>query len=291
MKKSLKKGGVNRRIKSTTRERSRSRSHSKLRRTKSHRSIPSGTLIRYIDRNGNVSQLPRGDLNCIGNNYDESQGNCFTGPLSLACLTKDNAVQNPLNNKKCYNREFICNWLENKEDDVGDDPENRGNYPSGWRNKNCYKSKRTISDLSREARQRNELISRNNERDRHYANLNMISILNSYPPDLTLGDVNYVAEILVSNPEYFANTTIQQAIELIEDVLYNFNTPDLNRRRQTAPSLNTTENRRSFRYGQVVSLINTARRINQHIINPIDRPLWNRTLDQALITRLNDIHT
>ena len=133
--KKTKKGGA-RRAKSATR-RKRTKSPPKLHRIKSVRSKPSGVFTRYVNRNGEIKQIPKGPPNCTKNHSDIKKGDCFIDPINLDCLTKDEVVQNPTDDKKCFNRNEICRWLRTKPAGVNDDPETRKNFPAGWQVENC----------------------------------------------------------------------------------------------------------------------------------------------------------
>ena len=138
MKKS-KKGGARWRAKSATRKRS--KSSTKLRRIKSARSKPSGVFTRYVNKKGEIRQIPKGPPNCTKNYSDIKKGDCFIDPINLDCLTKDEVVQNPTDDKKCFNRNEICRWLRSKPPGINDDPETRKNFPAGWQVENCNKEK------------------------------------------------------------------------------------------------------------------------------------------------------
>ena len=150
--KKTKKGGARGRSKSATRAR-RSKSQPKLRRIKSVRSKPSGVFTRYVNKKGEIGQIPKGPPNCTKNHSDIKKENCFIDPINLDCLTRDEVVQNPTDDKKCFNRNEICRWLKTKPAGVNDDPETRKNFPAGWQVENCPNPQRTIDQEVRRNRE------------------------------------------------------------------------------------------------------------------------------------------
>ena len=149
--KKKKKGGARGRAKSVTRRRS--KSPTKLRRVKSLRSKPSDVFTRYVNKKGEIKQIPKGPPNCTKNHSDIKKENCFIDPINLDCLTKDEVVQNPTDDKKCFNRNEICRWLRTKPAGVNDDPETRKNFPAGWQVENCPNPQRTIDQEVRRNRE------------------------------------------------------------------------------------------------------------------------------------------
>ena len=213
--KKTKKGGARGRSKSATR-RKRTKSPPKLRRTKSVRSKPSGVFTRYVNRNGEIRQIPKGPPNCTKNHSDIKKGDCFIDPINLDCLRKDEVVQNPTDNKKCFNRNEICRWLRTKPPGVNDDPETRKNFPAGWQEENCNtgsveNSHRRLGDVLNYLRVDilgNEVVSQyliNAQRliDQNGA---LVSHLRPTPPRIPLEELLLIADSLVSSQLLDDNT-------------------------------------------------------------------------------------
>lgn len=153
-----KKGGRKRTKSHSARKKSKSRSPPHIRKVKSHRSVPSGVLIRYENKKGDNKQIPLPPPNCTRNGYDKKKGNCYTDPISLACLDLSTLVEHPTDSKRCFERKSICKWLNGRTRGEGDDPVTREAFTEHWKRQTCdRRNSETIREMARRSRQQREV--------------------------------------------------------------------------------------------------------------------------------------
>ena len=155
------KGGT-KRAKSATKRRS-SNSSRKLRRARSYKATPSpsGVISRYINNKKKVIQIPPGAPNCSRNDYDDNR-KCYTDPITYNCLKLNNVVQHPTDNKRCFDRNKICQWFRTRPRNGWDDPLSREQFSNDWKNKTCNNNETIKDTIQRIRRTRTDTVGMRN---------------------------------------------------------------------------------------------------------------------------------